>query len=142
MCFQPSLLDSKNPGKYLTCPSSTADLAWVENQHALNHTARSSKETFFISTLTCSTKLTQNRKWLIISLLNVWCVPLYLCNSQRASSPIHNFFVLKLTNNATQTSTAGLPTGTKLANIQHMILLIVIDLIPIFLENKTMLFDL
>lgn len=57
-------------------------------------------------------------------------------------SPIHNFFVLKLTNNATQTSAAGLPTGTKLANIQHMILLVVIDLIPIFLENKTMLFDL
>lgn len=62
LCFQPTLLDSKNPGKYLTSPSSMADLTWVENQHGLNHTARSSKEAFFISTLTCSTKLTQNRK--------------------------------------------------------------------------------
>ena len=51
-------------GKYLTYPSSVADLAWVENQqNSFNHSVRNSKETFYVSTLTCSTKLTQNRKW-------------------------------------------------------------------------------
>ncbi|CAB3995598.1 dedicator of cytokinesis 1-like, partial [Paramuricea clavata] len=58
--YKTSLLDSKNPGKYLAYPSSVADLAWVENEHGLNNSAKSSKEAFFVSTLICSTKLTQN----------------------------------------------------------------------------------